>query len=142
MECLILKAEASISDLNKLEEHLRSIDEVVSREGLSISSAKSELLAQLSTILGGNRDQLREMDENLALLKGVGEYRDRALAHLVAVSQKLWSMVEDMDELRIHPVAPDLVDDGIHCACEISQGLPEGVEGATDDACDSVVVSE
>ena len=129
MERLILKAEASISDLNKLEEDLRSIHEVVSREDLSISSAKSELLAQLSTILGGNRDQLREMDKNLALLKAVGEYRHRTLAHIVVASQKLWSMVEDMGELRIHAVAPDLVNDGIHVHMKFLRGYLKGLRG-------------
>ena len=113
MERLILKADASISDLNKLEEHLKSIHEVVSWEGLSISSAEGELLAQLSTILGGNRDQLREMDENLALLKGVGGYRDHALAHVVAALEMLESMAGDMEELRERVAALELVDDAI-----------------------------
>ena len=113
MQRLVLEAEASISDLNKLEKHLKSIHKIVTREGLSISSAKSELLAQLWTILGGNRDQLRGMDEKLALLKGVGGYRNRALAHVVAALQMLESMAEDLDELRERVTAPELVGDAI-----------------------------
>ena len=113
MQRLVLEAEVSISDLNKLEEHMKSIHEVVSREGLSISSAKNELLAQLWTILGGNRGQLRGMDEHLALLKGVSGYRDRALAHVVAALQMLESMAGDMEELRERVAAPELVGDAI-----------------------------
>jgi hypothetical protein len=46
MQRLVLEAEVSISDLNKLEEHLISIHEIVSRENSSISVARGELLAQ------------------------------------------------------------------------------------------------
>src|SRR5579863_1177552 len=42
-----LVLEVSISDLSKLEEHRKSIHELVSREHTSISVARGELLAQL-----------------------------------------------------------------------------------------------
>jgi len=113
MERLILEAEVSISDLNKLEKHLKSIHGIVSREKNTISTAKHELGAQVVTIFGVNRDQLREMDENLALLKGVGGYRDRARAHVVAVLEMLRLMADDMEELRERVAAPDLTGDAI-----------------------------
>ncbi len=113
MRRLVLEAEVSISDLNKLEEHLKSIHEVVSREDSSLSTAKTELLAQLWTILGGNQDQLKGMDEHLALLRGVSGYRDRALAHVVAALHMLETMAEDMEELRERVAAPELVGDAI-----------------------------
>ncbi|KAH8983399.1 hypothetical protein EDB86DRAFT_2967167, partial [Lactarius hatsudake] len=77
MQRLVLEAEVSISDLNKLEEHLSSIHEIVSREDGSISATR-EHLAQLSTVLGDNREELNKMDEHLAL----DRYRDRALPHV------------------------------------------------------------
>jgi hypothetical protein len=113
MRRLVLEAEVSISDLNKLEEHLKSIHEVVSREDSSLSTAKTELLAQLWTILGGNQNQLKGMDEHLALLRGVSGYRDRALAHVVAALHMLETMAEDMEELRERVAAPELVGDAI-----------------------------
>jgi hypothetical protein len=113
MQRLVLEAEVSISDLNKLEEHLISIHEVVSRENSSISVARGELLAQLWTILGGNRKDLNEMDEHHALLKGVGGYRDRALAHVVAALHMLETMAEDMEELRERVTAPRLVGETV-----------------------------
>jgi hypothetical protein len=113
MQRLVLEAEVSISDLNKLEEHLKSIHEVVSREDSSISTARAELLAQLWTILGGNKDQLNGMDERRTLLKGVSGYRDRALAHVVAALHTLETMAEDMEELRERVAAPELVGDAI-----------------------------
>jgi hypothetical protein len=113
MQRLVLEAEVSISDLNKLEEHLKSIHEVVSREDSSISTARAELLAQLWTILGGNRDQLKGIDEHLSLLKGVSAYRDRALAHVVAALKMLETMAEEMEELRERVAAPKLVGEAI-----------------------------
>jgi len=127
MQRLMLEAEVLILDLNKLEKHLKSIQEVVSREDLLISSAKNELLAHLWTILGGNRDQLRGMDEHLALLKGVGEDRDRALDHVVAALEMLRSMAEDMEELRERVAAPELVSDAIPIDVHI-KSLRSGLE--------------
>jgi hypothetical protein len=113
MQRLVLEAQVSISDLENLEEHLRSIHEVVSREDSSISEAKDELLALLWTKLGGNQKQLNGMDKHIALLKGVGGYRDRARAHVVAALQVLETMAEEMEELRERVAAPELVGDAI-----------------------------
>jgi chromosome segregation ATPase len=106
MRRLALEAEVSISDLNTLEEHLKSIHEVVSREDSSIIEAKDELLAQLWTKLGGNQKELKGMNKHLVLLKGVGSYRDRALAHVVAALQTLETMAEEMEELRERVAIP------------------------------------
>jgi len=113
MRRLALEAEVSILDLNTLEEHLNSILDVISREDSSINAAKDELLAQLWTILGGNRKELKGMDKHLALLKGVGGYRDRARAHVVAALQTLETMAEEMEELRERVAAPELVGNAI-----------------------------
>jgi hypothetical protein len=113
MRRLVLEAEVSISDLNTLEEHLKSIHEIVSREDSSITEAKDELLAQLWTSLGGNRKELKGMNKHLVLLKGVGGYRDRARAHVVAALQTLETMAEEMEELRERVAAPELVGSAI-----------------------------
>ena len=113
MQRLVLEAEVSISDLNKLDEHLKSVHDIVSREDTSISAARGELLAQLWTKLGGNSKELGEMDEHRALLKGVGGYRDRALAHVVAALHMLETMAEDMEELRERVAAPRLIGETI-----------------------------
>jgi len=113
MERLILEAEVSISDLNKLEKHLKSIHGIASREKDTISKAKHKLGAKLLTIFGVNRDKLRDMDENLALLKDMGGYRVRARAHVVAVLKMLRLMADDMEDLRERVAAPDLAGDAI-----------------------------
>ena len=113
MRRLALEAEVSISDLNALDERLESIHGIVCREDSSIEAAKDELLERLWTILGGNRRRLRGMDRHLALLKGVGGYRDRARDHVVAALQTLITMAEEMEELRERVAAPELVGSSI-----------------------------
>ncbi|KAF8263573.1 hypothetical protein EI94DRAFT_1740560 [Lactarius quietus] len=93
LQPLVHEAKASIFDLHKLEGHLNSIHDVVSREDSPFSAAK-ELLAQLWTKMGGDRKEFRGMYERRALFKRVGKYRDRA---------------RGMEELRDRMVAPSLL---------------------------------
>lgn len=89
MERLILEAELSLQNLNNLEERLNTLHEIVAREDLSILSAKSDLLQELWTRLGGNRKSLRDFDHHLDVLKGLGMYRQQALVHVVSALQTL-----------------------------------------------------
>ena len=113
MQRLALEATMSISDLDNLKEHLKSIHEIVSREDSSISKAKEDVLEKLWTKLGGNRKQLKGMDKHLALLRGVSGYQERARAHVVAALHVLESMAEEMEDLRERVAAPELVGDAI-----------------------------
>ena len=92
---------------------LFTLHEIVSRENASISAAKEELLAELWTILGGNKRKLRGMDGHLFLLRHIGEYRTRAAAHVAAALQALIGMSEDMEDLRERVAAPELIGDRI-----------------------------
>jgi hypothetical protein len=109
MERLVVEAEVSLTNLNNLEERLSILHEVVSREDSSIGSAKSELLSELWTKVGGNRGTLRGYDRHLKLLKDLGGYRKRALVHVVAALQTLRAMSEDMEDLRERVSKPELV---------------------------------
>ena len=123
MQRLALEATVSMSNLDNLKEQLKSIHEIVTRERSSIIKARDELRKQMLTKLGGNQNQLKEMDEllallkevdkHLALLKGVDGYRDRAHAHVVAVLHVLQVMEREVKELRERVAAPELVGDGI-----------------------------
>lgn len=113
MRRLIVEAEVSMTNLDKLEERLSTLHELVSREDASISSAKSELLSELWTKLGGNRHTLRGYNEHLFLLKYLGSYRKKALVHVVAALQALQAMSEDMEDLRERVAAPELVGERI-----------------------------
>ncbi|KAA1477180.1 hypothetical protein DENSPDRAFT_828456 [Dentipellis sp. KUC8613] len=117
MERLILEAEVSLSNLEKLEQRLSTIHELVAREDKTLSTAKEDLLASLWTILGGNRRELKRFEHHLSLLANVGGYRERALAHVVAALQTLQGMSSDMEELRARVAAPELV--GTHIPVEV-----------------------
>jgi len=109
MRRLVVEAEVSLANLDKLEERLSTLHELVSREDSSISSAKSDLLSELWTKVGGNRRALRGYDEHLVLLKNLGGYRKRALVHVATALQTLQAMSEDMEDLRERVAAPELV---------------------------------
>jgi hypothetical protein len=126
MQRLVMEAEASINDLIKLEEKLKSIHEVVSREDKSIFEDERELW-RLWTFLGGNRDELRRMADHHMLLKGVNEYRGRALSHVEAALQIMETMDANMEELRQRTAAPRLVGDAIPIDVHI-KSLKSGLE--------------
>ncbi|KAJ7066693.1 hypothetical protein C8F01DRAFT_1124224 [Mycena amicta] len=109
MARLVVEFELNLHNLDKLEEQLSVLHELVSRENTSISSAQSELLADLWTKLGGNRDKLRGYEHHLGLLKGLGEYRKKALAHVVGALHALAQMSEEIENLRERVAAPELV---------------------------------
>ncbi|KAF5391523.1 hypothetical protein D9757_002507 [Collybiopsis confluens] len=108
IEKLIVEAEVQLSNLEQLEQRLSVLNELVSREDYSISSAKSELLSNLWTRLGGNRRMLRRFNDHLKLLGGLGEYRRRALAHVVFALQTLRALSDEMEDMRERVSEPEL----------------------------------
>jgi hypothetical protein len=96
MERLILEAEVNLVNLNKLEERLLTLHDIVSREDSTLSSAKTELLSALWTKLGGNKKTLRNFESHLSLLQNLGMYRKQVLTHVVAALQTLRAMSSDM----------------------------------------------
>ncbi|KJA19186.1 hypothetical protein HYPSUDRAFT_121024, partial [Hypholoma sublateritium FD-334 SS-4] len=108
MERLVLEAEQCLHNLNDLEEQLMTLHQITAREDISISAAKSDLLEDLWTRLGGNRKSLRNFDHNLVILKGLAVYRQQAFVHIVAAIQTLQGMSEDMEDIRERVAAPDL----------------------------------
>ncbi|KAJ6589042.1 hypothetical protein B0H19DRAFT_1248607 [Mycena capillaripes] len=132
MQGLILEFELNLQNLNKLEEQLSVLHEFVSREDNSISSAKSELLGELWTKVGGNRRRLRGYEHHLHLLKGLTEYRKQALVHVVSALQTLTQMSEDIENLRERVAAPELTGSRIPVEVHIKSiqnGLDRVKEG-------------
>lgn len=104
-----LEGEASLVNLDRLEERLQTLHEIIARENQYVTEEKSELLAQLWTVLGGNRRRLKGINGHLYLLRSIGEYRERARAHVVTTMQALEGMDADMEELRERVAAPEIV---------------------------------
>ncbi|KAK6981382.1 hypothetical protein R3P38DRAFT_3333823 [Favolaschia claudopus] len=97
------------STMQGLIAHLSVLHEIISREDHSISSAKSDLLEELWTKVGGNRRKLRGYENHLHLLKGLTQYRQQALTHVVSALHTLTQMNEDIENLRERVAAPELV---------------------------------
>ncbi|TCD66445.1 hypothetical protein EIP91_001382 [Steccherinum ochraceum] len=130
MARVVLEAEASIIGLNDLEERLQTLHDIVTREDGSISAEKDEVLAQLWTKVGGNRRVLKGLDGHLFLLKGVGGYRERARAHVVAALHAVQGMSEDMEDMRERVSAPELT--GEHIPVEVHiKSIKAGLERLT-----------
>lgn len=113
IERLVVEAEVQLANLERLEERLSMIHELVSREDSTISSAKSELLSELWTKLGGNKRTLRGYDDHLKLLNGLGEYRKQALVHVVSSLQTLRALSDDMEDIRERVSEPELASSHI-----------------------------
>ncbi|PPQ71183.1 hypothetical protein CVT24_010001 [Panaeolus cyanescens] len=109
MQHLIVEAELNLQRLDDLEEALSVLHEVIAREEKTVSQEKDEVLAQLWTSLGGNKRELRNFQQNLALLQNLGEYRKQARAHVAATLQSLEALSEDMEDLRERIAAPELM---------------------------------
>lgn len=108
MQRLVLEAEVNLSNLEKLEERLSTLHELISREDSSLVFAKSELLSELWTKLGGNRKTLRGFNDHLNMLKNLALYRKKALVHVVSALQSLQAMSSDMEDIRERVAAPEL----------------------------------
>jgi hypothetical protein len=121
------EAEVSMGHLLRLEEHLRVLHEISHRENTDLKAAQEDVLAELWTLLGGNRKELRKMTVNLNLLKNVDVYRKKALAHVVSTLQTLHTLDADMEELRSRVAAPDIVGDKIPIEVHI-RSIKAGVD--------------
>ena len=113
MERLILEAEANIIALNTLEERLSTLHDIISREDLTLSSEKVDLLAELWTILGFNRKELRNFDQSLLLLKELKTYRQQAFSRVVTALQTLQMMDADMEDIRERVARPAIAGSAI-----------------------------
>jgi hypothetical protein len=113
MERLIIEAEANIIALDTLEERLSTLHDIISREDLTLSSEKADLLAELWTILGLRRTDLRNFDQSLSLLKELKTYRQQALGRVVTALQTLQIMSADMEDLRERVAKPSIAGSAI-----------------------------
>ncbi|KAH9831615.1 uncharacterized protein C8Q71DRAFT_295509 [Rhodofomes roseus] len=109
----LFEASVSVANLELLQEHLFTIHELCSREGVVLSEEHEQLLSELWTKLGGNNQKVRKHEVHLALLKEVGRYRREALAHVVVTRDALQAVEADVAELRATAAAAGIAGDRI-----------------------------
>jgi len=134
MARLVIEAEHSLQGLDALEVRLETLHEIISREESSVTFDQTQLLADLWTILGGNREELRNFEHHLTLLKELGAYRKQARGHVVAALQTLRTMSDDMEDMRERVAAPNLIGSSVPAEVHmksIRMGLERLLEGRT-----------
>ncbi|CAK5282734.1 unnamed protein product [Mycena citricolor] len=134
LQRLVVEFEINLHNLNKLEEQLSVLHEIVTRKDIFFSAAKTKLLSNLWTVLGGNRKQLRGYQNHLKLLEGLGNYRKQALVHVISALQTLTQMSDDIENLRERVAAPGLTGSRIPAHVHIKSihsGLERIKEGRT-----------
>lgn len=97
---LVLEAQALLGILTNLEDRLDVMHGIATREDLRAQTSKQELLADLWTVLGGNRSKLGKFNAQIALLRQVNGYRKTAYAHVSGTMLKLQAMGAELEELR------------------------------------------
>ncbi|CUS12068.1 unnamed protein product [Tuber aestivum] len=108
---LILEAELVLRDLDDLENRLSTIQDMASREDSLIEEKHQEALAELWSILGGNRRKLANFASHRNLLANIATYRSRALAHVSASLIRLQQMQSDLEDLRDRVAQPAMLRD-------------------------------
>jgi hypothetical protein len=108
---LITEAQALLLVLVNLEDRLEVIHGIVTRDDNYAKAKKEEILAEIWTMLGGNRNKLNRMDRELDLLQHVQVYRKSAYAHVSGTIIRLQAMGAGLEDLRERVASPELLRD-------------------------------
>lgn len=106
---LITEAQALRDMLDNLEGRLDVISEIVTRDNLHTESNKDELFAFLWTKLGGNRGSVQKLNQQLELLRNVGQHRRAAWGHVTTTLLKLQAIQHNLEDLRERVALPETV---------------------------------
>lgn len=109
IERLIDEAQALLVVLQNLEDRLEIIHSIAMRDNIAAQAGKDEILSHLWTLLGGNRAKLGKFNNQLGLLRQVGQYRKVAWAHVSATILKLQAMGAELEELRTRVGSAELL---------------------------------
>ncbi|CCO37204.1 hypothetical protein BN14_11358 [Rhizoctonia solani AG-1 IB] len=116
---LIHEAQDNVGLLQRLEERLNNIQDMVYIEIDEISGKERELRRDLlGELFGTNQDKRRSHDASRELLEAVGLNRKVALRHVTDVLFKLEQMSNDLDGLRERVAQPLIVADSSNTSIE------------------------
>ncbi|KAF4542462.1 hypothetical protein BFW01_g6818 [Lasiodiplodia theobromae] len=106
---LIDQADALLGILDSLESHLGAIHEISVRDDVSLQGKREELFLDLWTKLGGNRSNVKKLDQQIQLLKNVNMYRRTAVSHVSSTMVKLRAIAVSLEDMRERAATPDVV---------------------------------
>ena len=107
---LVAEAQALLMVLQNLEDRLDVVHGIAVRDNIQAEGSRVEILSQLWTMLGGNRNKLGKFDSQLRLLGQVNTYRRNAIAHVSGTVIKLQRMGAELEELRERVGSVELLD--------------------------------
>ncbi|KAI0715884.1 hypothetical protein C8T65DRAFT_572691 [Cerioporus squamosus] len=109
---VIVEATTTMVTLDRLEDRLFEIRSLCLPEELLTEVELHDLLWTIWTILGANKEKLRDLRHRGAVLREVEQYRAVALAYVVAAAQVLQGLEAELSELRVrlHGFAADSED--------------------------------
>ncbi|KAL2063588.1 hypothetical protein VTL71DRAFT_5393 [Oculimacula yallundae] len=126
---LIVEAQAILMVLTNLEDRLDVILGIATRDDLHTQAQKEEILAELWTMVGGNRGKINKMDKKLNLLQQVGIYRKTAYAHVSGTIIRLQAMGAGLEDLRERVGSPELLRDRLDIPLSVHiENINKGVE--------------
>jgi hypothetical protein len=126
---LIDEAQALLMVLSNLEDRLEIIHGIVTRDDMHARAKKDEILSELWTMVGGNRNKLSKMDKQLGLLQHVGIYRKSAYAHVSGTIIKLQAIGAGIEDLRERVGTPELLRDRVDIPLSVHiENIQRGVE--------------
>jgi hypothetical protein len=106
---LIMEATILLKILEDLDSRLDVIHGIVTRDGVHVKDSREELFAQLWTKLGGNRNSVQKLNNQMQLLKSVNTYRRAAWSHVTATLLKLQAISAGLEDLRERVALPETV---------------------------------
>lgn len=126
---LIDEAQAILMVLTNIEDRLDTIHGIATRDDMHTKALKEEILSELWTMVGGNRNKINKMDRKLNLLQQVGVYRKTAYAHVSGTIIRLQAMGAGLEDLRERVASPELLKDRIDIPLSVHiESITKGVE--------------
>ncbi|CAE6429984.1 unnamed protein product [Rhizoctonia solani] len=117
---LIHEAQENLGQLQRLEERLENIEDMVTTEKQAISGQEQKLKRQwLREKLGMNEEKRQSHSASLELIEMVKDDRKRALRHVAEALFNLKQISNDLDDLREGVATPIIIADSSNVPIEV-----------------------
>lgn len=129
LRSLVTEAQVAVVGLDNLEMQLATIHEITSREQSLVGTKRETLLRDLWTMLGANKEKMKQFSNHINLLESISSYRKQALAHVAATLVQLQQLTHDLQELRDRVSRPSLLADRNEIPLEVHiLSIRKGIE--------------
>ena len=103
---IILTVQAFLMPLDNLEARLSVLGDIAVREGLVVTKARDELLAELWTFFGANRAELAHFSRTLEVLQQLGSYKQSSMKYILATIEVMEALQVDAEQTHIVTLPP------------------------------------